>query len=297
RGDVRTGNGGSTAGEVAPPPSVDRGMALLVSAVMTVFDTDWRLISAETRRALRERSDTVADMPVARALADFEEGLALFRDAGNVPTYVLALTFYCTAALELGDEQRSMALAEEALALSRQAGDRLGEGRALLSLEDLAFVHGDYARAAEWNAASVAVFEAVGDSTYLALTMLRQAYLFWVQGDLTGAAALCRQAIERAHQMGYSSGITEGLEGLALILCDLGQPERAVRALGAVESLRTSMATGLGRSARPTRLVYIDRAIATLRAALGDEAYASAFTAGRALPLEEAIAEALESPR
>jgi tetratricopeptide (TPR) repeat protein len=303
REDARAGNGGGVAAEAAPapaesapqapPPGADLGMALLVSAVMTSFDTDWRLISAETRQALRERSATVADTPMARARADFEEGLALFRHAGNVPAYVLALTFYSTVALELGDEQRSAALAEEALALSRQAGDRLGEGRALLNLEDLAFVQGEYARAAEWLAASVAVFEAVGDFTYLALAMLRQALLLWAQGDPTGAAALCRPAIERAHQIGYYSGIAEGLEALALTLCDLGQPERAVRALGALESLRTSMATGLGRSARPTRLQLIEPAIARLRAALGDDGYAAAFAAGRALPLDEAVAEAL----
>jgi non-specific serine/threonine protein kinase len=260
---------------------------------MSTFDTDWRLISAEMRRALLERSTTVAGMPMARALAEFEEGLALVRDAGNVPTYVLALTFYCTVLLELGDEHRCAVLAEEALALSRKASDRLGEGRALLNLEDLAFAQGEYARAAEWNAASVAVFETIGDVTYLALSTLRQALLLWAQGDPTGAAALCRQALEQAHQMGYHAGIAEGLEALAIMLCDLGQSERAARALGAMESLRASMATGLGRSSRPTRLVYIDRAIATLRAALGDDAYASAFAAGQSLPLDEAIADAL----
>src|SRR5262249_21915096 len=131
------------------------------------------------------------------------------------------------------------------------------------------------------------------DPTYFALALLRQAYLEWARGELAGAAALCREGLEMAHQAGYLLGVAEGLEALAVVSGGLGQPERAARALGAAESRRARNAAGMGRSARPSRLVLIDRAIVTLRATLGDEEYASAFDAGRAQALDEAVAEAL----
>jgi non-specific serine/threonine protein kinase len=268
-------------------------MTMLMSAVRLIFDTDWRELCAETRRALIARSPTVAHLPLARAIAQLEEGLPIFREAGDVPNLLLALTFFAVVALEMGDESRSMALLEEALARSRQAGDRLNEGRTLLGLEDLAFARGDFARATEWHAAGAAAFQAHGDATYISLTMVRQGYLLWARGDLAGAAAQCSEALALAQRVSYFAGIAEGLEALTVVLSDLGQSERAARALGAAESLRTSMGSGLGRSARPTRLVLIDRAIAALRATLGDEAYASAFAAGRTMPLEEAVAEVL----
>jgi hypothetical protein len=87
--------------------------------------------------------------------------------------------------------------------------------------------------------------------------------------------------------------VADGLETMAILLSDLGHAESAARALGAAENLHSSMAAGIGRSARPTRLPLIDRAIAGMRATLGDDGYAAAFAAGQALPLEEAVAEAL----
>jgi tetratricopeptide (TPR) repeat protein len=272
-------------------------MAMLMTAVMLVFDTDWREISPDARRVLLARSTTVAHVPVARAIPLFEEGLAILREAGDVSNLSGALSFFGVVAYELGDEERGAALLEEVLTLSRQAGDRWNEGRALQALEDLAFTQGDYARAAELHAESLAAFQALGDASYIALTMLRQAYLLWAQGDPAGAATRCREGLELAHRIGYFAGIAEGLEALAIMLCDLEQTECAARVLGAAESVRASMGAGMGRSARPTRLTLIDRAMATLRARLGDDAFASAFESGRALSLDEAVAEALESPR
>ena len=166
-----------------------------------------------------------------------------------------------------------------------------------MALEDLAFAQGDYARAAEWHGASLAAFRAVGDASYIALTMVRQAHLLWAQGDPAGAATQCRAALELAHRISYFGGVVEGLEALGIVLCDLGQMSSAARMFGVAESLRASMAGGIPRSALPTRLTLIDQAMATLRAGLGDDTFASAFEAGRALPLDEAVAEALESAR
>jgi predicted ATPase/transcriptional regulator with XRE-family HTH domain len=282
-------------GPTAPihPEDVTTAQAMLMRAIVISFDTDWREISPETRSALLARSPTVAHLPIVSAFVQGEESLAILRAAGNVPLLLLALPVYGLMLFALGDERGSSAALEEALTLSRQTGDRLHESRVLQAMEELAFTQGDYARAAELHAASMPLIEQTGDASARVMTLLREAQLLWARGDTASALARARAGLEQARQISYFFGLAEGLEALGVVLGDLGQAERAARALGAAESLHATMAAGIGRSARPTRLLLLERAIANLRATLGDDAYMSAFAAGRALPLDDAIAEAL----
>lgn len=75
--------------------------------------------------------------------------------------------------------------------------------------------------------------------------------------------------------------------GTAAALGD--QPERAARLWGAAERLRQSIGC---RTAPAARAVY-ERAMAAARAELGEEAFAAVWAAGQALPLAQALAEAL----
>jgi hypothetical protein len=62
----------------------------------------------------------------------------------------------------------------------------------------------------------------------------------------------------------------------------------AVRLLGAAEALREAG----GRELEPADRVKHDRYVARAKADLGAAAFAAAWAAGRALPLEQAITEA-----
>jgi hypothetical protein len=80
------------------------------------------------------------------------------------------------------------------------------------------------------------------------------------------------------------------LEGLAAVAMADGQPERAERLYGAGAAYRKGTFVLNVWDDPVTR----DRQVAAVRAALGEEAFAAAWAEGRALPLEEAIALALE---
>ncbi len=67
-----------------------------------------------------------------------------------------------------------------------------------------------------------------------------------------------------------------------------GQPERAARLLGAADALRDQLGV-----ARLSHHVHGERVLAATRACLGEEAFAVAWTTGRAMLLEAAIADAL----
>jgi non-specific serine/threonine protein kinase len=89
--------------------------------------------------------------------------------------------------------------------------------------------------------------------------------------------------------LGNRAGIARSLAGLAWLAAVRGQIERAVRLFGQVEAL--GEATGLVMTAQE-RPLY-ERVMSMARAALSGEAFTAAWAAGRAMTLEEAVADAL----
>ena len=79
------------------------------------------------------------------------------------------------------------------------------------------------------------------------------------------------------------------LAGLGTAAALGAEPKRAARLWGAAEALRQQIGC---RPAPASRATY-ERALALVRAQLGDEAFAAAWGVGAALSLDEAIAEAL----
>jgi DNA-binding CsgD family transcriptional regulator len=78
------------------------------------------------------------------------------------------------------------------------------------------------------------------------------------------------------------------IEGLAAVALEAGQVGQAARLLGAATALRERS----GSAIWPAEQGRLERTVMTARTALGDEAYAGAVAAGRALPLGELVAEA-----
>ena len=70
----------------------------------------------------------------------------------------------------------------------------------------------------------------------------------------------------------------------------MSTPEHAARLLGAAAALREALGIPVPASEREDH----DRAVAATRTALGETAFAAAWAAGRALPVEEAVNEALQ---
>jgi hypothetical protein len=84
-------------------------------------------------------------------------------------------------------------------------------------------------------------------------------------------------------------GITWTLIGLAAACALEGHGEQSARLLGAQEAV---LASAAGRPS-PLMLGIADQLVAPVRATMGEEDWAAAYEAGRALSLEQAIAEAL----
>jgi hypothetical protein len=109
------------------------------------------------------------------------------------------------------------------------------------------------------------------------------------RGDLAGAAAQYGESLERWRQLREPLHLGGCLWGLARVALATGQAELGARLLGAASALDEA----LGVVPAPNDRVKREHAGDGARAVLGEAAFKTAWVGGRALSLEEAIAEAL----
>ena len=119
------------------------------------------------------------------------------------------------------------------------------------------------------------------------------AFLGWAAGDLgrwEETAARCVESLElcsAGETWGRRIAIEWGLFGLARVAHVRGNPARAARLLGATEAVRDGPVS-------PARRRELDSAAAAARAQMEAAEFEAAWTEGRAMPLDQAIALALQ---
>src|SRR5262249_19142035 len=109
--------------------------------------------------------------------------------------------------------------------------------------------------------------------------------------DLTAAQRYCTQGLALFRELEANRDVVVWLGVIAGLRNAQGQPEHAARLFGAAEALREALRavlTGVFRA-------KYQRAVRPTRAALAEQAFASAWAAGRRLSLAEAVSVALRA--
>ena len=163
----------------------------------------------------------------------------------------------------------------------------------LRDLGRIATAQGDVARGRRLLGDSLAQFRALGNRTGVAETLADLGRAALVQGDTTAAAAYFTESLLLfARVLGKQSYAAACLVGLSGVAGAQGQPVMAARLLGAADALCTSTSRRLPWVARGA----YEQQVATLRQArLNAAPIATAWAEGRALTLEQAVADALEA--
>jgi predicted ATPase len=229
----------------------------------------------------------------AAATRACEEGLALARRAGDPLRVAMHLFSLGMTASGLGDRPRARARFEEALTLARGLDPSHPFATHLLAnvLRNLGgAVEGEPA-ATPLLEEALAIWRARGDPSAIANALDGLGDVARLRGDGARAAALYREALAGRAEVGEREGIADSLERLAWLAAAGPGAERAARLFGAAEALREEIAV----PRRPREGAEHGRGVAAARSALGAEAFAVAWEAGRALPLEQAVTEALAS--
>jgi len=231
----------------------------------------------------------------------FEESLRLRRELGDTLGMGSALSNLGVVAMNEGDDERAAAWLEEAIAcfeesrpVAASGATSMGLAGALVNLGVLTQRRDDYARSASYLNRALALFRSLNASVGIAVALHHLGNVAREHGEAARARALYAESFALYREYPNMQGVVHCLEDLARLAYAEGHHVRAARLWGAVETMRTA-ATNLGRP--PGELPAYDGDLATLRAALGDEAFARAWARGRTLALEEAIAEAHISMR
>ncbi|HEV2461523.1 MAG TPA: tetratricopeptide repeat protein, partial [Ktedonobacterales bacterium] len=192
------------------------------------------------------------------------------------------------------DLERARACYEECLALGRALGAPELSGMPLGNLGSLALATGDLEQAVLYSEEALAVDRQTLDKTSAAVDLTVLALVAWRRGQLGQAATLAEEALVLHRAARDERHYADGLEVCAIIFASQGRAQQAARLLGAAAASRARI--GMRRRMNLPTVDDIDVAVAPARAALGEKAWTATYAAGRALSLEEAVAEALNEP-
>lgn len=284
-----------------------RAKALNVAAILASLQDDYKTArtlveeSLALSRQLAEKKQTGYALYIlgrlariegnyAGAVTFFAESLALFRELGQKHDIALVLSGLGLTVLYLGEDERATALCEQSLAISRALGDPRGIASWLANLGLIMLARGDDQRAQELCEESLAIRKALGYKGGCAHTLAILGRIALDQGAYERATACYKESLTLRQETGEQEGIATALEGLAAVTGMQGQPVSAARLYGFAESLRTLLGAPLTPIDRPA----YQQTVAAIRAQLDEPTFLKAWTAGQAMTLEDAIAEAVQ---
>lgn len=231
-------------------------------------------------------ASTQGDLRQTAALG--EECVTLCRATGDREGLAIALTILGFLAVQQSRVDEAASLAEEALLISRELGDLWILARAHSCLGQAAYFQMDYDRAVAHFEECLLLNQRAGSLSHSAITMLYLGHVAREQGDLDGALSHYRESLRLSYELGDKLRIEREFVAIATISAALGKMEQAARQLGAAAALRMA----LGSNPHPLDRDAAATAEQTARDALGDE-YARIEAAGRAMSLEQTLADAL----
>jgi len=226
------------------------------------------------------------DFETARSL--YEQSLPITRETGHRVWEGMCLLNLGNVSGELGDYEAAESYMEQSLTLRREIGHREGIANSLDSLGVLASGRGELAKARAYLEEALALQRELGLKGRTG-TLISLGDLARQTGDLNAARALLSESISLCRELGGQRSLAFALEGFAHLAQAEGRNERAVRHFGAADALREKLGTPRGS----TDSVETDRALADLRAALGEDVFTRDWEAGRAMDADEAAAYAL----
>jgi predicted ATPase/transcriptional regulator with XRE-family HTH domain len=219
-----------------------------------------------------------------------EQAAARGRAEGDLGTAANALSSLGVVAMQQGHLEQAGARLDESLTLARAVGERRGIAVVLTNLGIVVYLQHDLSRAADCFSEALAVARQLGDRDLIATSLANLSAVALQRGEVPKAEALGREALALYRELSDPRRCAVGLEGLASSAGMAGLGARAARLLGAAMTVREA----LGAPLPAHELADVEQFVAVGRTKLGEEQWALALTAGRALSLRDAIAEALD---
>lgn len=265
----------------------DSAKQLFEDSLETCVDLEDRSGVAVALNALAINAREREDLDSASLL--FDRCIAIWRDLGDLPDVARALSNQANVMKLQGDYARASTLYAECLTIFREAGDGAGAAWTLNYQGDVARERADFASARSYYEQGLAAFKQLNDGWGIASTLSDLATLSCDQGNNVEARRLYGQSIRMFKEVGHKRGIARALECLAASAAAQAHAEHALHLAGAAAALRQK----LGAPLTPAEAPRLEKALEFARRTLGNAAGVAAWMEGWAMPVEQAIQEAL----
>jgi predicted ATPase/class 3 adenylate cyclase len=221
----------------------------------------------------------------------YDEAESIYRELDDRPALADAMYNVGSVAALRGDMPRAFAKLGEGEEIGRQLGDDAIVGRFLQGEGYLAFMSDDLDRARPPLEEALQVAERGDDRMAVGVGHHTVAQVARLQGRLDEAAVHYRQAIRIGHELGDAASLTEPLQGLAAVAIASGDAARGVRLLAANAAIRERLGGG-----PPPEWLRLGDPLKDAQEKLDTDTYDTAWAAGMAMTVDDAVADALGPP-
>jgi non-specific serine/threonine protein kinase len=226
---------------------------------------------------------------VEQATASYEKALALYRDLDDKSGIAYSLVWLGWMAETQGDYTQARTFAKQSLTLYRELDSKWGVAMALFCLAEVAYLQGDFEQATALLRESLALCREIGNAWAAGRRLTRLGQVTHALGDPEHAIDLIRDGLNVCRQASDYTGIGWALAGLAGVAGAQGEVVWAVRLMGSVAAFWEETGAALWSLDRRE----YERNVAIARTQLDETTFATAWTEGQAMTLEETIAYAL----
>jgi predicted ATPase/serine/threonine protein kinase len=227
------------------------------------------------------------ELPVASLL--FERCVGLWKDLGDSADTARALSNLANVTKLQGEYARASSLYEECLVMFHKAGDGAGVAWTLNYQGDVARDKADFVAARSFCEQSLAAFRELRDGWGIASALSDLAGLSCDLGNDAEARRLYGESIRMFQELGHKRGIARALECLAVNAAAQSNAQQSLHLAGAAAALRQRLGAPLTLTEQPR----LEKALEFARRTLGNAAGLAAWMEGWAMPVEQAVREAL----
>jgi predicted ATPase len=227
------------------------------------------------------------DLTAAHIL--FEASLGLWKDLGDQKAIARALSNLANTLKLEGDFVRARSLHAECHVIFGALGDRAGVAWSLNSQGDVAREQGDSEAAQALYEQSLVIFRELADRPGIATTLADLGSLATERGSYAVAHSLYGESVKLFLQLNDRRGVARLLECFASSAAVQLEAERSLRLAGGAAALRQEIGVPL----TPTEKTKLESSLEMARRSVADSVGVASWLEGWALPVEEAVEEAL----
>lgn len=220
----------------------------------------------------------------------YEDGLSAGKEAGDKQGIALSNRGLGLVAMQQADFKTAKRHFDAGLITSRELNDKFGIAISLSFLGDLARTEGRDADALPQFEEAVELFRILENKTALADALNNLGAAAFGSGDYAAAKLNFSEALNIAKSLANRITISCSLDGFAALAVENRDLERAARLSGAAENLRDL----IGYQIEPAERRFRDTYLSVFKKQISEEAFVNIYNEGRALTLDEVIAQALD---